>query len=58
LLAASDADLEISQKRNALEKVLIPETIEIHKKRILKAGFATCDVWFQSFNFISIIAQK
>lgn len=52
------SDLEISQKRNALEKVLIPETIENHKKRILNAGFSTCDVWFQSFNFISIIAQK
>lgn len=52
------SDLEISQKRNALEKVLIPETIEVHKRRILNAGFSTCDVWFQSFNFISIIAQK
>ncbi|MBU2494095.1 MAG: carboxy-S-adenosyl-L-methionine synthase CmoA [Bacteroidetes bacterium] len=52
------SDLEISQKRNALEKVLIPETIDDHKNRILKAGFITCDIWFQSFNFISIIARK
>lgn len=52
------SDLEISQKRNALEKVLIPETIDDHKNRILDAGFSTCDIWFQSFNFISIIAQK
>ena len=52
------SDLEISQKRNALEKVLIPETIDEHKNRILNAGFSTCDVWFQSFNFISIIAKK
>lgn len=52
------SDLEISQKRNALEKVLIPETIEEHRKRILEAGFEICDVWFQSFNFISILAAK
>lgn len=52
------SDLEISQKRNALENVLQPETLNQHKQRISKAGFVSCDVWFQCFNFASLIALK
>lgn len=52
------SDLEISRKRTALENVLIPETIKAHIKRIKLAGFSSCDVWFQCFNFASIIALK
>jgi tRNA (cmo5U34)-methyltransferase len=51
-------ELEISQKRDALENVLIPETIIKHKERLLSAGFDTCEVWYQSFNFVSLIAIK
>jgi len=50
--------LEISQKRAALENVLIPETIETHRNRLKSAGFRSIDVWFQCFNFASIIAIK
>jgi tRNA (cmo5U34)-methyltransferase len=52
------SDLEIAQKRNSLENVLIPETIEQHALRLKEAGFRTVDVWFQCFNFISILAIK
>jgi tRNA (cmo5U34)-methyltransferase len=52
------SDLEISQKRNAIENVLIPETIVAHKQRLANAGFTHSDVWFQCFNFGSIIAIK
>lgn len=52
------SDLEISQKRTALENVLIPETLPQHRERILKAGFSHCDAWFQCFNFVSILAIK
>lgn len=52
------SDLEISQKRTALENVLIPETFEKHKSRLLQAGFGSAEVWFQYFNFASIIALK
>jgi tRNA (cmo5U34)-methyltransferase len=48
--------LEISQKRTALEKVLIPETLEQHRERLHQAGFASSEVWFQYFNFASLIA--
>ena len=50
--------LEISRKRAALEKVLIPETIGEHERRIQAAGFKSFDVWFQCFNFASMVAVK
>ena len=52
------SELEISQKRSALENVLIPETIAQHKDRLLSAGFTSVDSWFQCFNFASMIAFK
>jgi tRNA (cmo5U34)-methyltransferase len=52
------SDLEISQKRTALEDVLIPETIKQHQDRLKKAGFEKSIVWFQCFNFVSILAIK
>ena len=52
------SQLEISQKRDALDKVLVPDTIETHKKRIVKAGFTHFDVWLKLFNFVSMIAIK
>lgn len=52
------SDLEISQKRSALENILIPESEEAHKERIFEAGFQTCDTWFRCFNFISMAAIK
>lgn len=52
------SDLEIARKRNAIEDVLLPETLARHRQRIANAGFSSCDVWFQCFNFASIIALK
>lgn len=52
------SDLEIAQKRTALENVLIPETLKTHQQRLLNAGFRSVDCWFQCFNFASIIAFK
>ncbi|MCG7946810.1 MAG: carboxy-S-adenosyl-L-methionine synthase CmoA [Candidatus Thiodiazotropha taylori] len=52
------SDLEISQKRSALENVLVPETLERHKQRLQKIGFSTVEVWFQCFNFVSLLAIK
>ena len=50
--------LEISQKRSALEKVLLPETLEVHRDRLKSTGFQSVDVWFQCFNFASMVAFK
>ena len=52
------SDLEISQKRSALERVLIPETLGVHKERLKAVGFQTVEVWFQCFNFMSLLAIK
>ena len=52
------SDLEIAGKRAALENVLIPETLATHRQRIGAAGFGACDVWFQCFNFASLVALK
>ncbi|WP_148863470.1 carboxy-S-adenosyl-L-methionine synthase CmoA [Marinobacter fonticola] len=52
------SDLEISQKRCALEQVLIPETIATHRERLLAAGFDQVTLWYQCFNFVSLLAVK
>lgn len=50
------SELEISQKRAALENVLIRETVDQHRHRLLEAGFSKAHQWFQCFNFVSLIA--
>ncbi|MDH3353779.1 MAG: carboxy-S-adenosyl-L-methionine synthase CmoA [Chromatiales bacterium] len=52
------SEMEISQKRAALEQVLVPETIMTHQQRLKDAGFASSNVWFQCLNFASIVATK
>ncbi len=52
------SDLEISQKREALEKVLFPEPLEKHCERLKRAGFEVMDVWQKWFNFAALIAIK
>ena len=50
------SDLEIAQKRQALEDVLVPETRQAHVARLQDVGFSRCDIWFQCLNFGSLIA--
>lgn len=52
------SELEISQKRNALEDVLRPETEASHFNRLHTAGFSRYHRWFQCFSFASYIAFK
>ncbi len=52
------SELEISQKRTALDKVLIPETLNVHKQRLHQVGSKTVEIWFQCFNFVSLLAIK
>jgi len=51
-------DLEISQKRSALENVLRPDTIEQNMHRLQNAGFKQVYKWYQCFNFVSFVAIK
>ncbi len=52
------SELEIAQKRSAIENFLIPETLKAHRDRFKAAGFSSQDVWFQCFNFASMLAIK
>jgi tRNA (cmo5U34)-methyltransferase len=52
------SDLEISQKRSALENRLIPESLQAHRERLNRQGFESVHLWFQCFNFASLIAIK
>jgi tRNA (cmo5U34)-methyltransferase len=52
------SDLEIAQKRTAIENRLVPETMETHIQRLREAGFRIVAPWFQCFNFASILAVR
>lgn len=52
------SDLEIAQKRTAIENRLIPETLLTHTRRLEQVGFQVVAPWFQCFNFVSILAIK
>lgn len=52
------SDLEIAQKRSALENVLIPETKETHISRLKETGFSQVFPLSQCLNFASFIAIK
>lgn len=52
------SDLEISQKRDAIENVLVPESLATHRQRLVDCGFSRVEVWFQCFNFASLVAFK
>jgi tRNA (cmo5U34)-methyltransferase len=56
--ATGYTDLEISQKRTALENVLVPESFVLQQQRLQQAGFNNAEIWFQFFNFASFIAFK
>ena len=42
----------------ALENVMRTDSIEIHKTRLKSIGFSHVELWFQCFNFGSMIAMK
>jgi tRNA (cmo5U34)-methyltransferase len=50
------SDLEIAQKRSAIENVMIPDSLEQHRQRLLQAGFSKVVPWFQCLNFASLVA--
>jgi len=52
------SEFEISQKREALENILIPYTYEENKKMVIDAGFSHFDCIFKWINFSTFIAIK
>ncbi|WP_206484361.1 carboxy-S-adenosyl-L-methionine synthase CmoA [Thalassotalea sp. G2M2-11] len=52
------SDLEIAQKRTALENVMRTDDLPTHISRLETAGFTHISPWFQCFNFFSLVAIK
>jgi tRNA (cmo5U34)-methyltransferase len=52
------SELEISQKREALENVLIPYKLLENRELLLEQGFRYCDVFFKWYNFCGMVAVK
>ncbi|TAA47726.1 carboxy-S-adenosyl-L-methionine synthase CmoA [Corallincola spongiicola] len=52
------SELEISQKRTALENVMRTDTAQLHTERLNEIGFKHVATWFQCFNFTSLLAIK
>ena len=50
--------IEIAQKREALENILVPYRLEENKGLLLSSGFRQCDVFFKWYNFCGLIALK
>ena len=52
------SEMEIAQKREALENVLIPYKLLENRELLLSKGFRYCDVFFKWYNFCGIVAVK
>ena len=52
------SDLEIAQKREALENVLVPYRLEENRQLLHKVGFREVDVFFKWYNFCAMVAMK
>ena len=52
------SEMEIAQKREALENVLIPYTLLENRELLLRTGFRYVDVFFKWYNFCGIVAVK
>ncbi len=50
------SELEIAQKRSAIENVMKPDSLQTHRQRLLDAGFSQVVPWFQCLNFASLVA--
>jgi tRNA (cmo5U34)-methyltransferase len=52
------SDIEIAQKREALENVLIPYHENENHELLLRNGFTACETFFRWYNFCGILAVK
>lgn len=50
--------LEISQKREALENVLIPYRVQENEELVLQNGFSQCEIFFKWYNFCGYIVRR
>jgi len=56
--ASGYSEMEISQKRESLENVLIPYHIQENRELLFKTGFTQIEEFFRWYNFCGIVAVK
>ena len=52
------SELEIAAKRSAIEDVLVPETLDAHRERLLAAGFDVVTEIGRTLNFATLLAVR
>jgi len=52
------SELEVSQKRAAIENVMLTDTFNEHEQRLKEVGFNDVVMWFKCYNFTSLVAIK
>lgn len=52
------SELEVSQKRAALENVMLTDSFSQHDLRLREAGFSDVVMWYKCYNFMSLVAIK
>lgn len=52
------SEMEISQKREALENILIPYRLSENLTMLQRCGFSSTEVFFKWYNFTGVIAKK
>jgi tRNA (cmo5U34)-methyltransferase len=52
------SELEIAQKREALENVLVPYRLEENRDMLRSQGFQQVDIFFKWYNFCGLVAIK
>jgi tRNA (cmo5U34)-methyltransferase len=52
------SEMEIAQKREALENVLIPYQFEENRALLLRNGYRVCEVFFRWYNFCGMLALR
>ena len=52
------SELEIANKRQAIENVMITETKKTHIDRLRDCGFVETSCYFQCLNFVSFLSVK
>lgn len=52
------SEMEISQKREALENILVPYKLSENITLLKETGFAHCEVFFKWYNFVGLLAVK
>lgn len=52
------SDIEIAQKREALENVLIPYRLDENEELLRSTGFSAVEIFFKWYNFCGLLAVK